>query len=91
MVHKVSSGVSSFSRCLDFSSEFLQKSVCSNNVIPLAVSEVCLLRTLMSIFSLSLGVDPSKTVVLHLLVAYDETPRQIAICNDDYKFAIFFT
>ena len=31
----------------------------------------------------------SESIVLHLPVAYDETPRQIAICNDDYKFAAF--
>ena len=26
---------------------------------------------------------------MHLLVAHDETPGQIAICNDDYKFVAF--
>ena len=24
-----------------------------------------------------------------MLVAYDETPKHIAICNDDYKFVAF--
>ena len=33
--------------------------------------------------------EPSETIVLHLSVTYDETFRQIAICNDDYKFVKF--
>ena len=33
--------------------------------------------------------ESSESIALHLPVAYDETPRQIAICNDDYKFAAF--
>ena len=34
-------------------------------------------------------VDPSKSVTSHLRVAHDETPKQIAIYNDDYKFDAF--
>jgi len=33
--------------------------------------------------------EPSKSIALHLLITYNEIPRQIAICNDDYKFAAF--
>jgi len=43
----------------------------------------------MSFFPLSLGVDLSESVVLHLLVANGETPRLIAIYNDNYKFIAF--
>ena len=43
----------------------------------------------MSFFSLYLGVGPNELVALHLPVAHDETPKQIAICNNDYKFAVF--
>ena len=39
----------------------------------------------MSLFPPSLGVTPSKSITLYLPVAYAE----IAICNDDYKFAAF--
>jgi len=73
MLHQVSFGVSSFSGCLDFSSEFLQNFVYPNNVIPLAAPEVCLPRTPISFFSLSLRVDPCESVALHLSVAYDES------------------
>ena len=82
-------GVSSFSECLNFSYEFLQNFICPNNVILLSVSEVCLPRTPMSFFPLSLEIEPSESVILHLSVAYDETPRLITICNDDYKFSTF--
>ena len=43
----------------------------------------------MSLFPPSLGVTPSKSITLYLPVAYDETLREIAICNDDYKFTAF--
>jgi len=43
----------------------------------------------MSFFFISLGVDPSKSVALHLPLAHDETSRQIASYNDDYKFVDF--
>jgi len=33
--------------------------------------------------------ESSESITLHLPVAYDETPRQKAICNDNYKFAAF--
>jgi len=33
--------------------------------------------------------EPSKSIALHLPIAYNEIPRQIAICNDDYKFVAF--
>ena len=33
--------------------------------------------------------EPSEPIALHLPVVYDETPRQIAVCNDDYKFDAF--
>jgi len=36
-----------------------------------------------------LEVESSESIVLHLPVAYDKTPKLIAICNDDYKFAAF--
>ena len=34
-------------------------------------------------------VDPSKSVASHLRVAHDETPKQIAIYNDDYNLLHF--
>ena len=86
MVHQVSSGVSSFSGYLEFSLEFLKIFVSHSNVIPLGVSEVRLPRKPMSLFFKSLGVDPSEPVALHLPVTYDETPRQLAIFNVNYKF-----
>ena len=84
MVHQASTHVSSFSGCLEFSSEFLQISVNPSIVTSLAVSEVHLLRKPMSLFSRSLGVDFSESVALHLSVAHNETLRQIAIYNDKY-------
>ena len=35
------------------------------------------------------GDEPSESITLYLSVAYDETSRQIAICNHDYKFVAF--
>ena len=35
--------------------------------------------------------ETSESIALHLLVAYDETPMQIAIRDDDYKFCCIFT
>ena len=87
MVHQVRFSAS-FSGCLDFSPEFLQISISPTNVMLLAVSEVRLPRKFMS-FSLSLGVELSESIALHLPIAHDETCRYIAICNDDYKFAAF--
>ena len=52
------------------------------------MSEVRLSKKPMS-FSLSLEVEPSESIALHLLVTHDETFRHIAICYDDYKFAAF--
>ena len=52
------------------------------------MSEVRLPTALMSFFFLSLGVNPSKSVALHLHVAHDGTSRQITSCND-YKFVAF--
>jgi len=68
--------------------EFFQIFVRSSDVIPLVVSEERP-KKLVSLFSPSLGVTPSESIALHLHVAYDETLRQIAICNDDYKFIAF--
>ena len=85
MLHKVIP--SSFSVCLKSSPEFLQISISHSDVISLAVSEVRPPRKLMPLFSPSLGVTLCESIALHLTVAYDE--RQIAICNDDYKFAVF--
>ena len=33
--------------------------------------------------------EPSELIALYLSVAYNETPRHIEICNDDYKFVAF--
>ena len=33
--------------------------------------------------------EPSESIALYLPVKYDETLRQIAICNEDYKFVAF--
>jgi len=74
---------------LESSREFLQISVDPTDAIPLTVSEVRPPRKLTSLFPPSLGVTHSKSITLHLLVAYDETPKQIAIYNDDYKFDAF--
>ena len=49
------------------------------------MSEVRLPRKPKSFFLLSLGVEPNEPIALCLLVAQDETSRQIAICSDDYK------
>ena len=46
MVHKISSGVSSFSGCLEFSPVFFQISVSPSIIIPLAMSEVRFLENL---------------------------------------------
>ena len=54
------------------------------------MSEVRLPET-MSFFLLSLEIDPSESIALHLFVAHDETSRQMAVYNDDYKFATSFT
>ena len=43
----------------------------------------------MSFFPLSLGVEPSESIALHLFIAHDVTSRQVAICKDDYKFVAF--
>ena len=43
----------------------------------------------MHLFLLSLKVKSSKLIALHLPVAHDETPRQIAIYNGNYKFVAF--
>jgi len=67
----------------------LQIFVSLTNVILLAVFEVCLSRKLMSFFPLDLRVEPSESIALHLLVAHDETSRQIAIYNNDCKIALF--
>ena len=88
MIHQVSSGVSYFSEFLEFSPDFLPIFV-SPHVMPLAVSKVRLSRKPMSFFPPSLRVEPSESVALHFPVAYDETPKQIAICNDNYKFVTF--
>ena len=72
-----------------FSLEFLQISISSTNLIPLRVSEVRLPRKLMSFYPLSLGVEPSESITLHLPIVHDETSRHVAICNDDYKFSTF--
>ena len=53
------------------------------------MSEVCLPRIPMSFFLLSLGVEPSESIALHLHVAYNETPKLKEICNDDYKSVAF--
>jgi len=41
------------------------------------------------IFVLSLGVLPSEFVALRLPEMHDETHKQITICNDDCKFAVY--
>ena len=89
MLYQVSSGVSSFNRCMKFSPKLLQISVGSSDAILLAVSEVSSPRKLMSLFLPSLGVTYSESITLHLPDAYDGTLKQIVICNDDYKFAAF--
>jgi len=86
MLHKVNFGVSSFS--VFGPPEFLQKNFVPNNVIPLAVAEVRPPRKHMPLFP-SLKVKPNASIALHLPIAHDETPRQVAICNDDYKFVVF--
>ena len=75
MLHKVNFRVSFFSGCLDFSPKFFQISVVPNNVIPLAMSEVCPLRKLAPLFLLSLGVKHSASIALHLHVPHDETSK----------------
>jgi len=74
---------------LKFSHEFLQISVSPINVVPLAMSEIRFSRKPISFFPISLGVEPSELVALHLHVAHNEIPRQIVIYNDNYKFAVF--
>jgi len=81
--------VSSSSECLKFFSEFLQISVDPSNAILLAVFDVHPLRKYIYLFFLSLRVRPSKFDALHVPVMHDEISRQIAICNDDYKFVTY--
>jgi len=66
MLHQVSSGLSSFSGCLEFSPEFFQISIGPSDVIPLAVFEACHPRELSSVFPPSFGVTPRELIVLHL-------------------------
>ena len=66
--------------------DFRHISVGPNDVIPLAVSDVC--PKPIYLFILSLGVLSSEFVTLHLPEMHDETYKQI-ICNDDYKFAVY--
>jgi len=73
---------------LEFFLKFLQIPKDHSNVIPLTVSEVRP-RKLIYLVSLSLGVTPSESDVLHLHATYVETPRQITICNDDNKFVAY--
>jgi len=75
MLYQVSSDISSFSECLEFSLEFLQIFICPSKVISLAVSEMRPPRKPMSFFRLYLRVNPSESVALHLLVAHDVIPR----------------
>ena len=75
MLHQVSSDVSFFSGCLEFSLEFFQSYVSPTNVIPLAMSEVRLLRKAISFFSLYLEVELSGFIALRLRVAHDEISK----------------
>ena len=54
---------------------FFQSFVSPTNVIPLAMSEVCLLRKPMSFFSLYLEVEVSGFIALRLHIAHDEISK----------------
>jgi len=68
---------SSFSGCLK---------ICLESSVPLTKSIALLPRHPMYSLSLSLGVIPKVSTVLHFLVAFDDITRQLANCNDNYKF-----
>jgi len=69
--------------------DFCHIFVCPSDVISLAVSDVRPPRKPIYIFIISLGVLPSEFIVLHLTAMHNETYKQIIICNDDYKFAVY--
>ena len=87
MTLQVTPSVSYFSECLELFSDFRHISVGPSDVIPLAVSDVC--PKPIYLFILFLGVLPNEFVTLHLPEMHDETYKQITICNDDFKFAVY--
>ena len=89
MIHQVTSSVSSFSECLKLLSDFCHIFVDPNDGIQLAVSDTRPSRKHIYLFVLPIGVLPSEFVALHLPEMHDETRKQITICNDDCKFAVY--
>jgi len=89
MLHQVTPSVSSFSECLELFLDFCYISVGPSDIIPLAISDLCLSRKFIYLFVLSLRVLPSEFVALYLLEMHDDICKQITICNDDYKFDVY--
>ena len=67
----------------------LQASV-GSNVISLEMFNVRPLRKLIYLIFVCVGVLPSEFVVLHLSEMHDKTRKQIALCNNDYKFVVIY-
>ena len=80
MIHQVISSASSFTGCLDFISE---------SSLPLTGFDVCHLRYPICVIFSSLGVMLRMPTTLHLLVAHDNITRQLANCNENYKFFVY--
>ena len=82
MIQLMIFGVSSFIGCLEF--------VPKSSIPPLEWLEVCPPRHHVYIICASIRVMPRVSTALHLFVAHDDNlTRQIAICNDNYKFVAY--
>ena len=89
IVHQVTPNVSSFSEYLKLFPDFHHISVGPNNVITLAISDVCPPRKPLYLFVLSLGDLPSEFIALHLPEIHNKIRRQITISNENYKFDVY--
>jgi len=82
VIQQMISGVSFFTGCL----KFMPKS----SIPPLKGLDVCPLRHHVYIIFSFLGFILRVSTALHLPVTYDDNlTKQIAICNDNYKFAAY--
>jgi len=77
----VVSSASAFTGCLEFILEFS---------LSLEGFNVCHPRHLIYLIFLSLGVMPRVFTMLHLPIAHDDDiTRQLANCDETYKFSIY--
>jgi len=77
MIPQIKSGVSSFTNYLEFVPEFS---------LSLTGFVVCHSRHLIYLFFPSLGVISRVLTALHLHVAHDDITKQLANCDENYKF-----